>query len=124
LLQALAVGDGKALLELSNALATASAPFGAILDELAAIAYRLSVAHFAGGLDADDPDQAALQNLQGAFGAEDLQLIYQIAPTPVLNCIWPQRNTLGFPWRWCACWRLSRVGRAQSLVLHPWLQQP
>ena len=79
LLQALAAGDGKALLELSNALATASAPFGAILDELAAIAYRLSVAHFAGGLDADDPDQAALQNLQGAFGAEDLQLIYQIA---------------------------------------------
>jgi len=79
LLQALAQGDGKALLELSNALATASAPFGAILDELAAIAYRLSVAHFAGGLDADDPDQAALQNLQGAFGAEDLQLIYQIA---------------------------------------------
>ena len=79
LLQALAVGDGKALLELSNALATASAPFGAILDELAAIAYRLSVAHFAGELDADDPDQAALQHLQGAFGAEDLQLIYQIA---------------------------------------------
>ncbi|MFN7504642.1 MAG: DNA polymerase III subunit gamma/tau, partial [Limnobacter sp.] len=79
LLQALAQGDGKALLELSNALATASAPFGAILDELAAIAYRLSVAHFAGGLDAEDPDQAALQNLQGAFGAEDLQLIYQIA---------------------------------------------
>lgn len=79
LLQALAQGDGKALLELSDALATASAPFGAILDELAAIAYRLSVAHFAGGLDADDPDQAALQNLQGAFGAEDLQLIYQIA---------------------------------------------
>ena len=79
LLQALAQGDGKALLELSNALATASAPFGAILDELAAIAYRLSVVHFAGGLDADDPDQAALQNLQGAFGAEDLQLIYQIA---------------------------------------------
>ncbi|MEQ9108690.1 MAG: DNA polymerase III subunit gamma/tau [Limnobacter sp.] len=79
ILQALAQGDGKALLELSNALATASAPFGAILDELAAIAYRLSVAHFAGGLDADDPDQAALQNLQGAFGAEDLQLIYQIA---------------------------------------------
>ena len=79
LLQALAQGDGKALLELSNALAAASAPFGAILDELAAIAYRLSVAHFAGGLDADDPDQAALQNLQGAFGAEDLQLIYQIA---------------------------------------------
>lgn len=79
LLQALAQGDGKALLELSNALATASAPFGAILDELAAIAYRLSVAHFAGGLDSEDPDQAALQNLQGAFGAEDLQLIYQIA---------------------------------------------
>lgn len=79
LLQALAAGDGKALLELSNALGTASAPFGAILDELAGTAYRLSVAHFAGELDADDPDQAALQSLQGAFGAEDLQLIYQIA---------------------------------------------
>lgn len=79
ILQALAEGNGKALLELSNALAIASAPFGAILDELAAIAYRLSVAHFAGGLDSDDPDQAALANLQGAFSAEDLQLIYQIA---------------------------------------------
>ncbi|HEX4857245.1 MAG TPA: DNA polymerase III subunit gamma/tau [Limnobacter sp.] len=79
LLQALAKGDGKALLEISNALAFASAPFGAILDELAAVAYRLSVAHFAGGLDANDPDQAALQNLQGVFGAEDLQLIYQVA---------------------------------------------
>jgi DNA polymerase III subunit gamma/tau len=79
LLHALSQGNGKALLELSNALAAASAPFGAILDELAAVAYRLSVAHFSGGLDVDDPDQAALQNLKGLFGAEDLQLVYQIA---------------------------------------------
>jgi len=79
ILQALASGDGKALLELSRALSAGSAPFGAILDELAAVSYRLSVAHFAGGLNADDPDEAALQAMQGAFSPEDLQLFYQIA---------------------------------------------
>lgn len=79
ILQALADGDAKALLELSNALAVASAPFAAILDELAAVAYRLSIAAFAGGLSPEDPDQAALSSLQGAFSPEDLQLIYQIA---------------------------------------------
>ena len=79
ILQALAGGDGKALLELSRALNAGSAPFGAILDELAAVSYRLSVAHFAGGLNADDPDEAALLAVQGAFSPEDLQLFYQIA---------------------------------------------
>ncbi|HEX4842691.1 MAG TPA: DNA polymerase III subunit gamma/tau [Limnobacter sp.] len=79
ILQALAQGDGKALLELSRALEVASAPFAAILDELAAISYRLSVAHFAGGLDESDPDQAALASLQGSFNPETLQLFYQIA---------------------------------------------
>ncbi len=79
ILQALAGGDGKALLELSRALSASSAPFGAILDELAAVSYRLSVAHFAGGLNADDPDEAALLAVQGAFSPEDLQLFYQIA---------------------------------------------
>ncbi|HEX4878692.1 MAG TPA: DNA polymerase III subunit gamma/tau, partial [Limnobacter sp.] len=79
ILQALAQGDGKTLLELSRALEVASAPFAAILDELAAISYRLSVAHFAGGLDESDPDQAALASLQGSFNPETLQLFYQIA---------------------------------------------
>lgn len=79
LLAALAQADGEGLLSLADALAEQSAPFGAILDELAAAAYRLSVAAIAGGLDTQDPDQAALAGLQGSLGPEDLQLIYQIA---------------------------------------------
>jgi DNA polymerase III subunit gamma/tau len=43
------------------------------------VAYRLSVAAFAGGLDPEDPDHAPLLDLQQAFHPEDLQLIYQIA---------------------------------------------
>ena len=96
ILQALAEGNGKTLLELSNALATVSAPFGAILDELAAIAYRLSIAHFAGGLDSDDPDQVALQNFQAAFGAEDLQLIYQIATHARAELHFAPEESIGF----------------------------
>ncbi|WP_370261738.1 DNA polymerase III subunit gamma/tau [Limnobacter sp.] len=79
ILQALAQSDGKTLLDLSKALEAASAPFGAILDELAAISYRLSVAHFAGGLDTADPDEVALLALQGLFDPETLQLFFQIA---------------------------------------------
>jgi DNA polymerase-3 subunit gamma/tau len=79
ILQALQQGDGKTLLSIAQHLAGAGAPFAAILDELALVAYRLSVAAFAGGLDPEDPDHAPLLDLQQAFHPEDLQLIYQIA---------------------------------------------
>lgn len=79
ILQALLQNDGKALLTIAQHLAGAGAPFAALLDELALVAYRLSVAAFAGGLDPEDPDHAPLQDLQQAFHPEDLQLIYQIA---------------------------------------------
>ena len=79
LLQALAAHDGQTLLALSADLAQVGAPFAAILDELALVAYRLSAAAFAGGLNGQEPDQAALHDLHTAFSPEDLQLIYQIA---------------------------------------------
>ncbi|HEX5485307.1 MAG TPA: DNA polymerase III subunit gamma/tau [Limnobacter sp.] len=79
ILTALAQGDGKQLLDISKGLATVSAPFASLLDELAACSYRLSVATFTGGLDTDDPDAAALAAVQSLFTPEDLQLFYQIA---------------------------------------------
>lgn len=79
ILQALAQGDGKQLLDISKSLATVSAPFASLLDELAACAYRLSIAAFTGGLDTEDPDAAALAAVQTLFSPEDLQLFYQIA---------------------------------------------
>jgi DNA polymerase-3 subunit gamma/tau len=78
-LQALANSDGKALIEVAQGLSAISAPFGALLDELAAASYRLSVAQLAGGFDPNDPDDAALIALESTFGPEDLQLFYQIA---------------------------------------------
>lgn len=79
ILQLLAQRDGGGLTALSDSLATQSAPFGALLDELAAASYRLSVASLTGGLKSDDPDELALASLQGEFQPDDLQLFYQIA---------------------------------------------
>lgn len=79
ILQALAAGDGAALIALSNTLAAGSAPFAALLDELAAASYRLSVAAIAGHVNQDDPDELALAQVQGQLHPQALQLIYQIA---------------------------------------------
>lgn len=79
ILQALAAGDGAALIALSNTLAAGSAPFAALLDELAAASYRLSVAAIAGHVNQDDPDEVALAQVQGQLHPQALQLIYQIA---------------------------------------------
>ncbi|HEY1059543.1 MAG TPA: DNA polymerase III subunit gamma/tau [Limnobacter sp.] len=96
ILQALAAGDGKALLETARSLATVAAPFAAILDELAAVAYRLSVSVFAGGLNSEDPDDAALAGLQQAFTPEDLQLIYQIATHARADLHLAPEESIGF----------------------------
>lgn len=79
ILQALAASDGAGLIALTNALAANSAPFAALLDELAAASYRLSVAAIAGQVNNDDPDEAALAQVQGQLSPQALQLIYQIA---------------------------------------------
>ncbi|MDX1668482.1 MAG: DNA polymerase III subunit gamma/tau [Limnobacter sp.] len=79
ILEYLAARDGASLIALTDTLATQSAPFGTLLEELAAASYRLSVAEMTGELNAQDPDQAALLGVQGLFTGEDLQLFYQIA---------------------------------------------
>ena len=79
ILRALAQADGRALIEISQSLAAVNAPFGALLDEIAAASHRLSIAHLAGGVDLQDPQAASWTELESAFGPEDLQLIYQIA---------------------------------------------
>ncbi|NJM32990.1 MAG: hypothetical protein HC848_09240 [Limnobacter sp.] len=73
ILQALAHNNATELHHLTDSLAQNSAPFAAILEELAAAAYQLSVAALTGsGL-------GELAPLQHAFSPEDLQLFYQIA---------------------------------------------
>ncbi|MCQ8894944.1 DNA polymerase III subunit gamma/tau [Limnobacter humi] len=96
ILNALASGDGKALLDIARGLAAVAAPFPAILDELAAVAYRLSVAVFAGGLNSDDPDDAALTGLQQTLTPEDLQLIYQIATHARADLHLAPEESIGF----------------------------
>ena len=116
LLHALSAGDGKALLDISNALAAASAPFASLLDEIAATTYRLSIAHFAGGLNLDDPDEAALQAFVGTFGAEDLQLFYQIATHARAELHLAPEESIGFS---MALLRMLafKPGGTQALVL-------
>ncbi len=118
ILQALAAGDGKALLELSRALNAGSAPFGAILDELAAVSYRLSVAHFAGGLNADDPDEAALLAVQGAFSPEDLQLFYQIATHARAELHLAPEESIGFSMALVRMLAFKPGGHGQPVAAH------
>ncbi|MFN4328716.1 MAG: DNA polymerase III subunit gamma/tau [Limnobacter sp.] len=79
ILGCLAQRDGAGLVALSRSLAETGAPYAALLDELAAVAYRLSVVQLAGMEADEDPDEAALMAQAQQLSPEDLQLIYQIA---------------------------------------------
>jgi DNA polymerase-3 subunit gamma/tau len=116
ILQALAQNNAQALLELSNSLNLISAPYGAILDELAALACKLSVAHFGGVIDVNDPDQAVLKDLQGLLGAEDLQLIYQIATHARAELHLAPEDSIGFSMALMRMFAFKPIGPGDSVL--------
>ena len=76
ILDALVAGDGRALVELADAMLAGNVPFERTLADLAALLARIALAQ-AGALgDADDPQ--TLERLAAAISAEDLQVWYQI----------------------------------------------
>jgi DNA polymerase-3 subunit gamma/tau len=80
ILRALADRDGGALVAEAGRMAERSLSFEAALQDLATLLHRLSLAQAVPDAIADDdPDRAALEELAGRLGAEDLQLYYQIA---------------------------------------------
>jgi DNA polymerase-3 subunit gamma/tau len=79
LLDILAGGDGAALLEEIERIASFAPDFAQVLDELAALLHRIQLLQLIPG--AAGEDDAALLGLAGRLKAEDVQLWYQMAVT-------------------------------------------
>jgi DNA polymerase-3 subunit gamma/tau len=76
-LAALADGDGRALIAVADDMLAGNAPFERTLLDLAALLQRTALAQV--GVVSDDGDDDAPQRWAPRFGAEDLQVWYQIA---------------------------------------------
>jgi DNA polymerase III subunit gamma/tau len=83
LLDALATGDGQALMAECARIASFSPDFGSVLDDLAAALHRIQLTQLVPGYrpDANDGDSDSLIGLAERMTAEDVQLYYQIATT-------------------------------------------
>ncbi|HET8897957.1 MAG TPA: DNA polymerase III subunit gamma/tau [Rhodanobacteraceae bacterium] len=77
LLQALAAGDGRALLDEAARIAEFAPDFGGVLDQLAQALHRIQLIQLVPGLELDD--SAELTVLAGQLDAEEVQLFYQLA---------------------------------------------
>jgi DNA polymerase-3 subunit gamma/tau len=79
-LRALAARDGGALIAEADRMASRSLSFEMALQELGVLLHRLALLQAVPDAVAEDePERNALLELAGLFGAEDLQLYYQIA---------------------------------------------
>lgn len=79
-LRALAARDGSALATEAGQMGERSLSFEAALQDLAVLLHRMALVQVVpDSLADDDPDAAAIRELAGSFGADELQLYYQIA---------------------------------------------
>ncbi len=80
LVQALADGDGRALMERSGEIAAFSPDFGGVLNETADLLHRIQLRQLVPQLPADEGDDApALDQLAKRLDPQDVQLYYQFA---------------------------------------------
>ncbi len=80
ILDALARRDGAALIAVADRMAERSLSFDIALQELAVLLHRIAlVQNVPQAVGADDPDRPFIEALAANFGAEDVQLLYQIA---------------------------------------------
>ena len=80
ILSALQRRDGAALIAVADRMAERSLSFEIALQELATLLHRIALAQTVPqAIAADDPDRAAIEAFAAGFGAEEIQLLYQIA---------------------------------------------
>ncbi len=80
ILHALQQHDGAALMAVADRMAERSLSFEVALQELATLLHRIALAQTVPqAIAADDPERAAIMALAAGFGAEEIQLLYQIA---------------------------------------------
>ncbi|HET7635309.1 MAG TPA: DNA polymerase III subunit gamma/tau [Burkholderiales bacterium] len=79
-LEALAAGDGPAMIAEADRMAARSLSFEAALQELATLLHRVALMQAVpDAIDANDPDRPRLAEAASAFTPEEVQLLYQIA---------------------------------------------
>lgn len=79
ILRALAAGDGTGLIAEAERMAARSLSFEGALQDMGTLLHRLALLQAVPEtVTADDPDHAVLTELAALFGADDLQLYYQI----------------------------------------------
>ncbi len=84
LLQALAAGQGEALMLECARIASYSPDFGGVLDDVAAVLHRIQLMQLVPGYQPEADDDSAAEELAALaaqFAPEDVQLYYQIATT-------------------------------------------
>jgi DNA polymerase-3 subunit gamma/tau len=82
ILQALQLQDGPGLVAVADRMAERSLSFEIALQDLATLLHRVALAQTVPkAIATDDPDHGALMGLAQGFGAEEIQLLYQIAIT-------------------------------------------
>jgi DNA polymerase-3 subunit gamma/tau len=82
ILHALQQQDGAALIAVADRMAERSLSFEIALQDLATLLHRVALAQTVPqAIAADDLDHAAIMELAAGFGAEEIQLLYQIAVT-------------------------------------------
>lgn len=82
LIDALAQGDGKTVVETSDALRMNGLSAASTLEEMSAVLQRMAVfqavPQMAGAVDADDPEAAETARLAGLMPADETQLLYSL----------------------------------------------
>jgi DNA polymerase-3 subunit gamma/tau len=80
ILSALQRRDGAAMIAVADRMAERSLSFEIALQELATFLHRISLAQTVPkAIAEDDPERAAIEACAAGFGAEEIQLLYQIA---------------------------------------------
>ncbi len=78
-LDAIAAGDGKALVAACDHMASFSPDFSGVLDALATLLHRIQLHQLIPGYEADRGDEATVARLATSMDAQDVQLYYQLA---------------------------------------------
>lgn len=80
LLDALAVQDGKALLDVADEMAARSLSYKSALQDLGSLLHQIAIAQLVPAAVAPElPEHAEVMRLSALFGKEEIQLFYQIA---------------------------------------------
>src|SRR3954470_10881227 len=76
LVDALAAGDGRTVVEISDALRVQGLSAGGALEEMAAVLQRMAVVQAVPSASSDDPDAPEIARLAAAMPADETQLLY------------------------------------------------